>query len=289
VAYDDLFPTASDPLDVQGQIDELVGLVQTFGFERVVFTVDIPDQAGPTAVSEEMTALFSWLDLMHHPGFCVITAVPTHLKQTIEPRARDRLRAQTLRWTDAQCQQIAERHLQLALSASDPICLTDYATTAVLAEMGELICREYGRVVPAGWVALAETLLYLTHTPHDPLPKPLKPTKLFELKQTFFARHMPLRLDAESHGVWRGPQFIGLDERPLEFIQLLFRRKGRPANWGDADMQYVTTSKNGMHVLAKRTRELIEPLYDTQKGKKRWVYLINKRGEGGYWLENTIS
>jgi hypothetical protein len=287
IAYEDLFPTASDPLDVQGQIDELVGLVQAFGFERIVLTVDIQNQEAQTAVSEQMTELFSWLDLMHHPGFCMITAVPTQLKQNIEPRARDRLRAQTLQWSMAECRKIAERHMQLALSTDKAVRLTEYAATAVLDEMAELIRQEYGRTVPAGWVALAETLLHLANRSHKPLPKPLQVNSLVELKQHFFARHMPMRLDLESHGVWRGPRFIGLDERLLEFVELLFRRQGRPANWDDQDMRRVAGSDNNMHSLASRTRKAIEPL--TAKGNKRWVYLVNKRGEGGYWLENAIS
>ncbi len=102
------------------------------------------------------------------------------------------------------------------------------------------------------------------------------------IKHSFYGRHMPLRLDIESHGVWRGPYFIPLDEKLLEFLNLLLRRRGKPINfWDDLDLNSLAGNANNVHSIASRTRKAIEPL-----SKPYYVYLQNKRGGGGYWLEN---
>lgn len=270
--------TSESPLDVQGQIDELVCLVQTFGFQRLVFTVDIGGQERSEHLKTGLPAMFGWLELMHHPRFIVVTAVPTTLLQqgNIEARARHRLRRISLHWEEAECRQIAEKHMQQAL-ADETAHLSTYAVEEVLVEMGKVVVAEYGRSIPSGWVTLAETLLHLAQN------HPLQPEHIPLVKRTFYGRHMLLRLDTAAHGVWRGPRFIGLDDQPLEFVTLLLQRRGHPINWEDDQLRLLAGSKNNVHSIASRTRKAIEPL------PQQPVYLLNKRGEGGYWLENFVE
>ena len=94
---------------------------------------------------------------------------------------------------------------------------------------------------------------------------------------------MPLRIDLEAHGVWRGPRFIRLDDQPLNFLSLLYTRRRHPINWEDDELRTLAGSKGNVHSLASRTRKMIEPV------EGETIYLINKRGEGGYWLENIAD
>jgi hypothetical protein len=269
------------PLEVQGQVDELVCLVQTLGFQKLIFTVDIHAQERGPVITSGIANLFGWLDLMHHPGFSLVAAVPTEILQesNIEARARHRLRRISLEWNEEACRSIAEKHMQQAL-AEEKACLSEYAVEDVIGSTGRLIEMEYGRPVPAGWVDLAETLLYLTQ---NLLPPPLQANHVDRVKRAFYARHMPLCLDLPRHGVWRGPRFIALDEQPLNFVELLLRRRGHPINWDDQELRLLAMTKANVHSIASRTRKAIEPI------PKQPVYLLNRRGEGGYWLENYVG
>jgi hypothetical protein len=188
------------------------------------------------------------------------------------------VRALRLSWSPEQCRQIAERHIRQALS--QPLPLRALATESLLGKVAEMIEEEFGETaVPAGWAALAETLLYLSQRERKPVP--LRESCFGEVVRAFFGRHMQLRIDEEAHGVWRGPRFIRLDEQPLNFLALLQQRRGHPINWDDPDLRFLAGSKGNVYSIASRTRKVIEPWPDEP------IYLINKRGEGGYWIEKT--
>jgi hypothetical protein len=280
VVFEDLFPTLENPLDVQGQIDELVCLVETLGFKRLLFLVDIDTPDKSSNLISGLPDLFGWLELMHHPGFVLVAAVPTSILQESqsELRARHRVRHVSLSWTVEQCRQIAIKHIAQALGQLE-VNLADYIEERLIEEVTIVIEREYGASVPGAWVALAETILHLTH--HKIMPTPLKLSDLLQLQHAYYARHFPLRLDIERLGVWRGPRFLHLDQRPFDFLTLLFQRRGTPANYEDSDVRLTVGSANNMHSMASRLRKVIEPVSDFQP-----VYLINKRGIGGYWIEN---
>lgn len=294
IEYDDLFPNPNDPLDVQGQIDELVCLARTLGWERVVFMVDVSTQDiispfaprplyvdKPPSVLDRLTTLFGWLELMQHPGLSLIAAVPQPLlyEGDVVQQARGRVTVYHLQWSMEQGEQIAARHIAQALALPTLPSMNQYVTPTVLMEMSHLIASEYTHQAPSGWVALAETILYLAHRPASPLVLPLAMDQLPALKHAFYERHLHLRLDNEAHGVWRGPRFIPLDERPLELLNLLYQRRGRPINWDDEPLRQLALSKSNVHSIVSRTRKSIEPLTNQP------VYLRNSRGEGGYWLE----
>lgn len=284
VGQTNLFPTTNDALDVQGQIDELTILVQTLGFERILFTVDVQHHDGYRYV-QPLAELYRLLELAHHPRLALAAAIPLPVLQDGElvRLARGRVSVLHLEWDEIQGQTVADRYLSQALAAKQTMSLTDYAQPPLLSAMSEIIAAEYGEQTPAGWIGLAETLLYLTHGPSFNLPIPLTTSKhLADLRCAYYARHFPLKLDLEAHGVWRGPRFIPLDEQPLSFVQLLYRRQGSPANWDDQDVRHLAGSKTNVHTLAARARRVIEPF------PRQPIYLINRRGEGGYRLENIV-
>ena len=272
IPQDDLYPSTIDPLDVNGQINELVNLLHAFGLQRVVFTVDLNSRE---VFKEEIADLFGWLTIMHHPGFIVVATVPLSIlaQRDMIKRARGRVHVHYLTWTHNQCRDIADRHIQTALGKSQAT-LKDYLDQVTLAEMACVIEEAYGEPAPAGWVDLAETTLYLVQ--HEALNH----NPLQAVKTHFFSRHMLLQIDTDAHGVWRGPRFIRLDEQPLELLKLLYRRRGHPINWDDDDLRRLAGSKNNVHSIVSRTRKAIEPIPASP------IYIINKRGEGGYWLEN---
>lgn len=274
VPQKDLFPSSDDPLDVDGQIDELICLVQAFGLQRVLFTVDLNSQESPQ-YQEQAANLFGWLGLMRHPGFVVVAAIPTPMLEhsDILKRARGRVHVQQLKWSEAQCQEIADRHMQTAFG-DNSISLNDFVNKLVVAKMTAVIQEEYGCSVPIGWVALAETILYLSQQDNSFVDR------ADLVMQQFYSRHFRLRLDLKAHGIWRGPNLIRLSDQPLFFLDLLYRRRGHPTNWDDDELRTLAGSKSNVHSIARHTREKIEPLPTNP------VYLLNKRGEGGYWLEN---
>lgn len=270
-----LFPSTDDPLDIDGQIDELVCLVQAFGLQRVLFTADLNSRKALN-YQEGAANLFGWLNLMHHPGFVVVATMPTDMleRSDVLRRARGRVHVQHLNWLEKDCREIANGHIKTAVN--DPaFSLQVFANEDVLQAMGAVIEQEYGKPTPAGWIGLAETILFLFQQRQMPLAL----GDLDLVKRHFFQRHLLLRLDMDAHGVWRGPNFMRLDDQPLWFLELLYRRRGHPINWDDDELRTLAGSKNNVHSIASRTRKVIEPI------SKKPVYLVNKRGEGGYWLE----
>ncbi len=273
------FGEKSAAMSVQAQIDELVCLVQILGFRRIVFMVDIHHPGTPQEKSG-LADLFGWLELTQHPNFAVVAAVPQSILDDIVLRSRGRARVIHLKWTSAQCQTVAQKHIRQALKNED-VCLDQFADQNALAGIENLVISEYGQNVPAGWVALAEALLALVS--EDKYPLPFTEKRMDRVKRTYFSRHVPLRVDVEAHGVWRGAQFFRLDDQPLNFLTLLYQRRDHPTNWDDEALRLLAGSKGNVHSIASRTRKVIEPF------PRKPIYLINKRGEGGYWLENIAD
>jgi hypothetical protein len=69
----------------------------------------------------------------------------------------------------------------------------------------------------------------------------------------------------------------------MALVQLLFVRRGHPINWEDEGLRRLAGSKDNVYSIARRARLVLEPV------PKKPVYLVNKRGEGGYWLENLVE
>jgi len=292
ITYEDIYPTTTDPLEVQGQIDDLASLVRKLGYRRALVTVDFDQielHARSTGLTEAHTTLanledlFEWLSLMHHPGLALVAALPIEVMQEarLVERVRGRVSVVYLRWNATKVREIALRHLRQAIDQPDAH-LEDFMPGALWDEIEKQLVAEYGDYVPAAWVALAETVLYLTSRLLDPLPLPLLPSQKSDIEHMLFTRHMPLRLDFARHGAWRGPKFIKLTDQLLNFLSILREREGHPINSEDEKLIAVAQTKGNIYSIASRTRDCIEPFPNDP------IYVHNKRGEGGYWLENFM-
>jgi hypothetical protein len=279
----DFFEDGNSFRGVQAQIDELVQLVRGLGRERIVFTIDPPTPLNHTH-NERLADLFGWLDLADHPGFAVAVVAPDAMLEAGSTLARARGRAGLIYtdWTEDECRAVAERHLILA--CGDPACgLSYFLSPKAQDQIGATLAHEYGRPSPAGWVNMAETILYVAGRPAHPLPLPFENEEsLRELRVAYFTRHVKLCLDPSQQVVWRGPRKIELTPKPFEFIELLLRR-GRPVNWDDPELRLLGSTPGNVYKIASRVRQEIEPVPKTP------VYLHSDSSiEGGYKLENCV-
>lgn len=283
----DLFPTTSQPLDVQGQIDELVNLARRLGYSWIRVLIDF-DPIQARKHREAIRRLIGEHDLMLHPGFRVTMSLPRELwnQEQLARIARGRIGVIPLSWTREQAWEIALRHLRAA--CGDPsLRLADWIAPTLQQDLEAWLQEQYGGYAPAGWVGLIETVLHLTTRGDRRLRRPLRAQDFREVVRTLCARHLPLRLDLEARGVWRGPRFIPLADQPLNLLKALWERQGGPVDASDERVRVLLgpwgATKANLHTLAARIRRQIEPFPDQP------VYLINRRGEGGYYLEHFIE
>jgi hypothetical protein len=270
--------------DLEMQAKDVIWLARALSLSQVVFSFDL---ASDQPVDEDSLAeLYGGLDLMGSREFIVVAAMPERLlaEQRLISGSRSRVESVVCEWAEADCRRMAARHLCAALGREpDDGSLAGFAGRELLAQAGEMIANEYGRPTPAGWVNLAETLLYVTHRSTNALRPPLGVEHATALLSDYFQRHFPLRLDRPAQGVWRGPHFIRLDEQPFRFVELLAERRGAFVNWDDYDLQLIAGSKTNANTLAARARKEIEPF------SRPHIYLINHRGSGGYCLTNVAQ
>lgn len=264
----DLYATTTRETDVWNQLDELVYLAEKLGYDRIIVTIDL-NEAEATTQLNDLRDLFGWLDLFEYPEFVIRAAIPQtaddllHLTQ----RGNGRFEVIPLRQNEPVIAEIVNRHIQVATYEA---ChsLEDMAETAVLERAKVEIERVYGRSALAGWLQWAETLIASLQSGanHDP----------DGYVAEFYQRHMPLRLENGRAGVWRGPQFIPLDQQPYEFLKKLFALQGQSSP--DLLLSVAGSTAN-LNTLASRLRKEIEPI------PGQTLYLQNRR-DRGYWLEN---
>jgi len=283
VPYEDLYPTETEFLDVQGQIEDLIALVRQWGYTQVLVLIDTENLT--LELLKELENLFDWLELMHHEGLAVVTAVtPEVFKQAnLVQRARGRVSVTKLQWTREQCRTLADRHIAAATERQAQ-SLEQLVNPNLVQRLEAMIEAEYGTPTPQGWIALAEILLDFVSQSGKPLDAKLDA----EIHRAYFARFMPLRLDKTPNhrGIWRGPKFISLDEQPFRLVEALAQQKGMPVSSEDLG-RVVGLSKSksklaNIHTLARRVRQVIEPDPSVP------IYLKNRQDEG-YWLENLVQ
>jgi len=280
---DDLRDPPLNRRDLELQVRDVVWVAQALGAARIVFTFDL--SGDDSALGDGLRELFSGLDVLANRQFVVVAAVPEELlaERRLVAGARGRVAAVFPNWDEGDCRLIAARHLCVALDREpDELTLADFATPDVLAAAARVIVEQYERPAPAGWVHLAETLLYLTHRSGLSIRPPISDAGV--VLRMFFARHMKLRLDRELRAVWRGPRLLRLDEQPYNFIALLHARGDERLNWDDDMLRSLAGTKGNVHTLAKRARLAIEPFHGRNQPP---IYIVNDRGGGGYGLENA--
>jgi hypothetical protein len=271
--FTDIYPTDDQDADVWGQIGEAAELARLLGFTKINLLLDLNEMEASQHV-EDLTDLFGQLDLLEHADWSVRCALPHAdlIESQVLPCVSGRLYPMYLGFAAAEIKTVVSRHLQAATDGRVHT-IESLADTAVVEQARQEIITLYGAETLAGWLNWAETLLHL-QTAGGGVVRAVD-TAVY----TFYKRHIHLRLDKEKQGLWRGPQFITLENQPFEMMKQLFELRGHTAP--DALFDIARTTAN-LNTIANRLRGKIEPI----KGKTN-IYLHNRRDQG-YWLENCI-
>lgn len=272
--FKDIYSTDSTPAHAKGQIEELVDLVEGLGFETVIVLIDLPET---NSQLEGVAGLFEWLELLQHPGFTIKTTLPETAVEgaRISDEVRGRITITPLLWSRKTCQMVANRHLRAAIP-SQRRELADLAVSSLLDELAAEVEKLFDQPTPRGWMALAAALLESYATTN----KPLANADRDKVVCAFYAKCAPLRLDRSRQGVWRGPQFIALDDQPFRFLEVLWEA-GDSSTTMNALLE-IAGSKENVNTLASRVRKKIEPVPKTP------IYFHNERGQG-YRLDDHLA
>lgn len=277
--FDDIYPTDTALADVQGQIDELVRLSRHFGLTGVMALVDVNEaEISSEAMLEKMVNLFGWLTPLQFEGFAIKAALPESVvqKASLVDHSRGRVSFVSLRWSVEACRELSRRHLQAA-TADEVSTLAELASDELLTALEGQLITTHGSPQPQAWLRLTLTLLKAYLEDEEPLTL----ARYKEIIHTYFANYVPLRFDRARRGVWRGVEFIPLDEQPFSFIEVLWQyRHGQYAN--EALLHKVASTQANLNTLANRLRKKIEPVPDAP------VYLLNTRSQG-YMIENVVE
>jgi hypothetical protein len=277
--FEDIYPSDTVLSDVQGQIEELVMLSRRFGLAGVMALVDVHEgEISGEAMLEKMANLFGWLTPLQFEGFAIKAALPESAveKARLVERSRGRISFVSLRWSIEACREISQRHLQAATD-NELQTLFELVSEELLTTLESQIIAAHGSPQPQAWLRLTFTLLKA----HLEYGEPLSLAHHKGVIHTYFANYVPLKFDRLRRGVWRGVEFIPLDEQPFSFIEVLWQyRGGQYAN--EALLHKVASTQANLNTLANRLRKKIEPAPDAP------VYLLNTRSQG-YMLENVIE
>lgn len=270
LALPDLLPEKADlQLAYNGAtLTELLETTQELGFSRVMLFLDLNEQWAEANLAD-LALLFQVIPLLEQQGLLVRAALPESSleKGNLALRAAGRLQLARLYFDEAACCQIVQRCLRVATDGRFD-SLEMLADTAVLQQARAEIEKLYGGQALAGWLHWAETLLAI----YDGAPS----QDVREAVYHYYSRHVPLRLATDRQGAWRGPQFVPLEQRPFELLNVLFQLKGRPS---PEELIYVAgNSQQNLNTLASRLRKALEPI------PEKSVYIQNTRASG-YWLE----
>lgn len=271
---EDLYPSETKETDVWNQISELADLAHALGFEQIYLFIDLNELEAIEHMGD-VVALFSWLSIMEHPDWSIRAALPyVCLKEgQLAEHTSGRLDITRLNYDQVTIQQILAGYMRLA-TGGEYSSLEKFVTTAVLEQAQEEIQAVYQEPTLAGWINWVEALFDTIVKSKGDIP--LSDSKA--ITRTYYERHFPLRLSPNRQGVWRGPQYLALDERPYELLKKLFDLRGRP---DPMTLQDLAGSNENLNTLMSRLRGDIEPLKGTR------IYLHNRRDQG-YWLENFV-
>ena len=276
---DDLYPLDAGQADVWNLLDELVSLTKALGYLRIFLIIDLNKLEAEVHLGD-LGKLMGWLELFEYPEFAIRAALPNSTAKQLNLLRADngRFPVIRLRNDEVTTKQIIGKHLQVATGGVYD-SLERMVETAVYQRAAAEIGRLYATQAVAGWLQWAETLL-------DMKIQETSVDDLDDIVFYFYRRHIPLRLEMSRFGVWRGPQFIPLDQQPYELLKKLFVLRGQS---NPEAIKSAAGSQANLNTLASRLRKAIEPL-PTKKTKnniRKNIYLHNRR-DLGYWLENFL-
>lgn len=278
--FEDFYPTDTRPADVQGQLEELITLVQQLGFQGVTILVDTGNEDLTVAIRQEnVKNLFGWLKPLQIKNFYIKAAFSKLMAEKINLNqlTRGRVDYVTLQWTEAQCIEIVHRHLAAATHNS-LTQLSQLATPSLINRLKKDIPHLNNAPLPQYWLWATTAMLKVYQTQKYQLP--LDVNAITNVLITYYKNYVPLRLETGKQGVWRGETFIPLADQPYIFLETLWNiPMGTYAN--DALLNRMGSPEN-INTVASRIRKAIEPIRGTS------IYLKNTRSEG-YWLENITK
>lgn len=272
--FADIYPTDTGEGDVWGQIGEAAELAKLLGFTQINLLIDLNEMEA-SLFRDDLTEMFSRLDFLEHGDWLLRSALPQSdvIENQVLPCVNGRLYPMRLDYNSADVQTLVSRHMQAATDGR-VYTIESLADTVVLEQARQEIITLYGVETLAGWLNWAETLLHLQAGGGEVV------TEVETAVLTYYKRHIHLRLDEKKQGLWRGPQFIPLENQPFEMMKMLFEKRGNPA---PEALYNIAGSVANLNTIANRLRQKVEPI----KGKTN-IYLHNRRDQG-YWLENFIS
>lgn len=274
IPFEDLYPTQTASIDVDGQLEELINLCRRLDYQQVAIHLDTPPFLTADQQSE-IRNMLGWLKPMERYGVRVILTLPHFFsKKEITELGRGRLTVLEIEAAPDFTQETIKSHL-LAATHGQFEALPQLCSVSLMEKLKEMVTEEFGGSPPGAWLKIAEIVL---ETASQSGQIPLTEEAFSGIRQTYAVRYQPLRLGPPDMppGVWRGYQWLNLDRALYEFLTTLMEQKGRCVNH-----EIVRTSKSNLHTLASRLKKIIEP------NPGHDVYVKNRKGEG-YWLENFI-
>lgn len=274
----DLYSTDTNQSDAHGQIEELVTLSRRLGFTGVAVFIDMNDAETVSHILlEKATELFSWLTPLQIEGFALKAALPVTVVEqaNLVERSRGRVTFASLQWTVETCHELSQRYLSAATQGK-LTSLTKVATEELLSSLEKQIQVPHPLPQPQSWIRLTALLLdYYSQS-----GRLLTKTQYETIVCAYFGRHVPLKFDRKNRGVWRGLEWIALDEKPFKFLEILWSYR----DGGDATQALLKMARKqgNLNTLASRLRKKIEPI----PGQP--IYIQNNRSQG-YWLENVVE
>ncbi len=271
---DDLYPDNTQETEIWNQISELADLVHALGYTQILLLIDL-NELEAIEHMDDIRSLFSWLSLMEHPDWSIRAALPyICIKEgQLVTHTSGRLDITRLNYDQVTIYEVLTGYLLLATDGqyNDLSMLIE---PAILEEAQKEIQAIFQQPTLAGWINWVDALL--ATIAQSACEIPISDTKA--IIRTYYERHFPLRLIPDRQGVWRGPQYLPLDERPYELLKKLFALRGHS---DPSLLLEIAGSGDNLNTLMSRLRKQIEPL----KGTK--IYLKNRRDQG-YWLENFV-
>jgi len=278
--FEDFYPTDTRPADAQGQLEELITLVRQLGYQGISILIDTGNEDLTTDSRKQNTKdLFGWLKPLQIKNFYIKATFSQTMatKVDLQTLTRGRVDYIALQWTETQCVEIVNRHLSAATQGLLNQ-LSQLATTPLLKSLKKDIPHLDDNPLPQYWLWAIGAMLKSYQSRQGELP--LGNDASTNILATYYKNYVPLRLEANKQGVWRGETYIPLNEQPYIFLETLWNI---PIDtYANDALRKEMGSPENMNTVASRLRKAIEPIRGTT------IYLKNTRAEG-YWLENIIK
>lgn len=273
ISFEDFYPTQSENLDVQGQIEELINLCRRIGYDQICVLADVPFYLNQYQ-QKQVRRLFTWLEPMQHRALRLIAAIPEEVacQLALSTSTKDRCVQYNIELTESECAKIITRYLQAATDGQIQD-LQELVIPELYKKVIEMISNEFAPTAVGGWLCLAQEVLTLAANRGFPLQE----NCFIELRARFYANHLKLWVneDRSQFGVWRGTQYIPIQhKKSYELLCEMYHKRGLPIN----HLEFQITEPY-LSQTVRRAREDIEP------DPANPIYIVNERGQG-YRLEN---